>query len=128
MSQEIKLFNTKTRNLETFVPLHDNEVSIYSCGPTVYHYAHLGNLRAYVFADILRRMFVNAGYTVHHIINITDVGHLVGDGDDGQDKLEKGAVREGKNAFDVAQFYTSHRSSFRCVHFPTCNRSYTRTN
>lgn len=106
MSQEIKLFNTKTRNLETFVPLHDNEVSIYSCGPTVYHYAHLGNLRAYVFADILRRMFINAGYTVHHIINITDVGHLVGDGDDGQDKLEKGAVREGKNAFDVAQFYT----------------------
>lgn len=106
MKSEIKLYNTKTRNLETFVPIHDGNVAIYSCGPTVYHYAHIGNLRAYVFADLLHRMFIHNGYTVKHIINITDVGHLVGDGDSGEDKLEKGAAREGKTAWEVAKFYT----------------------
>lgn len=102
----IKLYNTKTRTIEDFKAITPGHVGIYSCGPTVYHYAHIGNLRAYVFADILRRTFVTAGYTVTHIINITDVGHMVGDGDDGQDKLEKGAAREGKNVWEVAKMYT----------------------
>ena len=106
MANEIYLHNTKSRKDELFTPLKKDLVSIYSCGPTVYHYAHIGNLRAYVFADILRRMFVEAGYTVNHIINITDVGHMVGDGDDGQDKLEKGAAREGTNVWEVAKKYT----------------------
>mgnify|MGYP000948517730 FL=1 len=102
----IRLYSTKEREIETFTPIHEDEVGIYSCGPTVYHYAHIGNLRAFVFADILRRTFVYAGYKVNHIINITDVGHLVGDGNDGQDKLEKGAAREGKNVWEVAKMYT----------------------
>jgi cysteinyl-tRNA synthetase len=106
MPQTIKLYNTKTRELDIFSPLHEGNVGIYSCGPTVYHYAHIGNLRAYVFADILRRTLISAGYTVTHLINITDVGHLVGDGDTGEDKLEKGAAREGKGAFEIAKFYT----------------------
>ncbi len=100
------IYNTKSRSIENFTPIRPNEVGIYSCGPTVYHYAHIGNLRSYVFADILRRTFVHAGYKVNHVINITDVGHLVGDGDDGQDKLEKGALREGKNVWEIAKMYT----------------------
>ncbi|MDQ5962746.1 MAG: cysteinyl-tRNA synthetase [Patescibacteria group bacterium] len=103
---DIFLYNTKTRQQEAFVPIHEGGVSIYSCGPTVYHYAHIGNLRAYVFADVLRRMFVQSGFSVKHVINITDVGHLVGDGDMGEDKLETGAKREGKTAWDIAKFYT----------------------
>ena len=76
MSAEIRLYNTKSRQIENFKPIIPNEVGIYSCGPTVYHYAHIGNLRAYVFADVLRRLFVSARYTVKHIINITDVDIL----------------------------------------------------
>ena len=106
MPSEIKLYNTKSRTLEEFKPLVNGEVGIYSCGPTVYHYAHLGNLRACVFADTLHRMFNYAGYKVTHVMNITDVGHLVSDADDGEDKLEKGAKREGKTAWEVAKFYT----------------------
>jgi cysteinyl-tRNA synthetase len=106
MSPEIKLFNTKSRSLETFVPLHKNKVSIYSCGPTVYHYQHLGNMRAAVFADTLHRMFKADGYTINHIINITDVGHNTDDGDNGEDKMEKGSRREGKNVWDIAKMYT----------------------
>lgn len=103
---EIKLYNTKTRTLETFVPLQEGKVSIYSCGPTVYHYQHLGNMRAAVFADTLHRMFKADGYIVNHIINITDVGHNTDDGDDGEDKMEKGSRREGKNVWDIAKMYT----------------------
>lgn len=106
MSPVIHLYNTKSKSIEEFKPITYGEVGIYSCGPTVYHYAHIGNLRSYVFADILRRMFVHAGYKVQHLINITDVGHMVGDGDDGQDKLEKGALREGKSAWEIAKLYT----------------------
>lgn len=105
MKQSITLYNTLTRKEELFTAIHDDFVGIYSCGPTVYHYAHIGNLRAYVFADVLRRTFLYAGYNVKHIINITDVGHMVGDGDDGEDKLEKGAKRDGKTAWQVAKFY-----------------------
>lgn len=104
--QDIRIYNTKTKSTEHFSPIKNKSIGIYSCGPTVYHYAHIGNLRAYIFADVLRRMFVEAGYTVNHVINITDVGHMVGDGDDGQDKLEKGAAREGKNVWEVAKLYT----------------------
>lgn len=106
MSSPIYLYNTKSKSIEEFKPITPGEVGIYSCGPTVYHYAHIGNLRSYVFADVLHRMFVHAGYKVQHLINITDVGHMVGDGDDGQDKLEKGALREGKSAWEIAKIYT----------------------
>ncbi len=106
MSNEIKLFNTKSRSIESFIPITPGKVGIYSCGPTVYHHQHLGNMRAAVFADTLHRMFLSEGYTVSHVINITDVGHLVGDGDEGQDKLEKGAQREGKSVWEIAKMYT----------------------
>ena len=101
----IRLYNTKTRTKEEFVPLRPHEVSMYHCGPTVYNFVHLGNLRSYVFADTLRRMFEWNDYTVKQVINITDVGHLVSDSDDGEDKMQKGARREGKTAWDVAKFY-----------------------
>lgn len=101
----IFLYNTKTKTRELFRPIHENEVRMYHCGPTVYNYAHIGNLRAYVFADTLRRMFEWNGYVVKQVINITDVGHLVSDADEGEDKMQKGAKREGKTAWDVAKFY-----------------------
>lgn len=106
MSTQIRIFNTKTKQLEDFVPEKEGFVGIYSCGPTVYHYQHLGNMRAAVFADTLRRMFVSSEYKVQHVINITDVGHNVDDGDSGEDKMEKGSRREGKNVWEVAKQYT----------------------
>ena len=106
MPDHIKLFNTKTRALEDFKPLTDGYVSIYSCGPTVYHDQHLGNMRAAVFADTLRRMFISNGYEVKHVINITDVGHNVDDSDTGEDKMEKGATREGKTVWEIATMYS----------------------
>lgn len=106
MTSQIALYNTKNRQVEIFTPLVPRKVGIYTCGPTVYNYAHIGNLRAYVFADTLRRMFVSAGYEVKHIINITDVGHLTSDSDTGEDKLEKGALREGKSVWEIAKMYT----------------------
>ena len=87
--KEIYLYNTLTREKDLFKAIDEKELKIYSCGPTVYHYAHLGNLRAYVFADILNNTLREAGYKIKHQINITDVGHLVSDGDEGEDKLEK---------------------------------------
>ncbi len=106
MHDEIKLYNTKTKSLETFTPLKPGHVGIYSCGPTVYHYQHLGNMRAAVFADTLRRMFISSGFDVTHVINITDVGHIVDDQDSGEDKMEKGGRREGKTVWDIAKQYT----------------------
>lgn len=103
---EIYLYNTLTRKKELFIPIHQNQALIYTCGPTVYHFAHLGNLRAYVFADILNNTLKEAGYEVKHQINITDVGHLVTDDDIGEDKLEKGAQREGKSVREIADYYT----------------------
>ncbi len=103
---DIKLFNTESRQLEIFKPIKDGEVSLYTCGPTVYHFAHIGNLRTYVSQDIMKRMFMANGYDVKHIMNITDVGHLTDDGNDGEDKMEKGSLREGKSVWDVAKFYT----------------------
>ncbi len=101
----IFLYNTKTRTKEAFVPIHDKEVRMYHCGPTVYNFVHLGNLRSYVFSDTLRRMFEWNEYKVKQVINITDVGHLVSDSDEGEDKMQKGARREGKTAWDIAKFY-----------------------
>ena len=102
----IKLYNTLTREKDIFIPLQKGAVGMYNCGPTVYHYAHIGNLRAYVFADILRKTLEYDGYDVTQIINITDVGHLVSDEDEGEDKMEKGSAREGKTAQEIAEFYT----------------------
>ena len=103
----IKLFNTLTRRVEDFHPIIPGHVGIYSCGPTVYHFTHIGNLRSFVLADLLRRMFMENGYDVKSVMNITDVGHLTNDDDDsGEDKMEKGAARENKSVWDVAKFYT----------------------
>ena len=105
-SMDIKLHNTLSRNKEVFQPIVLGKVGLYTCGPTVYWFAHIGNLRAYLFADVLRRTLELNGLEVTQIMNITDVGHLVGDGDEGEDKLEVGAKREGKTAWEIAEFYT----------------------
>lgn len=103
---DIVLFNTDGRKKEVFMPRKSGEVTMYSCGPTVYHYAHIGNMRSYVFADTLKRMFLFNNLRVHHIINITDVGHLTSDADDGEDRMLKGARREGKTTAQIAEYYT----------------------
>ncbi len=102
----IRVYNTLTRKKEEFTPLKKGKVSIYSCGPTVYDYATVGNMRAYVFSDLLRRMFEFNKYSVTHVMNITDVGHLTDDADSGEDKLEKGARRENKTVWQVVEHYT----------------------
>ncbi len=101
----MQLYNTLTRKLEAFTPQTPPEVSLYTCGPTVYDYQHIGNYSAYVRWDTLVRALRESGYAVDWVMNITDVGHLVSDADEGEDKLEKGARREGKTAWDVAAFY-----------------------
>lgn len=105
MTSEIKIFNTASRELEPFQPIKDGEVGLYTCGPTVYHYAHIGNLRTYVFEDVLRRMFENNGFKVNHVMNITDVGHLESDADEGEDKMTLAAKREQKSPWDIARFF-----------------------
>lgn len=117
MTKPLKLKNTLTGNVEDFKPLHDKTVRMYNCGPTVYDYAHIGNMRAYIFADILRRTLEWNGYKVNQIVNITDVGHLTSDADQGEDKIEKGALREGKNATQIIHFYTqSFLKDIRSLH------------
>ena len=101
----IKFFNTLTRKKEEFKPIDEKEIKMYSCGPTVYYYAHIGNLRAYLFMDNLRRVLKYNGYRLKHVMNITDVGHLVSDADEGEDKMMKAAKRENKNPFEIAEFY-----------------------
>ena len=103
---QIKLYNTLNRQKNDFVPLNGNEVRIYSCGPTVYNYAFLGNFRTYVFMDNLRRVLEYNGYTLKHVMNITDVGHLESDADEGEDKMEKAARKENKSPYEIAKFYT----------------------
>lgn len=100
-----KLFNTMGRKKQILKPIIDNEIRMYTCGPTVYDYAHIGNLRAYLCWDLLKRVLESDGYSVKHVMNFTDVGHLVSDDDAGQDKMEKGAQRERKSAWQVAEFY-----------------------
>lgn len=102
---KIYLFDTYTREVREFQPLEAGKVGLYTCGPTVYNFAHLGNMRTYIFEDLLRRMLEFNGYEVKHVMNITDVGHLVSDGDTGEDKMEKGSRRTGKTAWEIAEFY-----------------------
>lgn len=101
----IKIYNTLTRKKEEFKPINEKEIRMYSCGPTVYYFAHIGNLRAYLFMDNLRRVLKYNGYKLKHVMNITDVGHLVSDADEGEDKMLKAAKRENKNPFEIAEFY-----------------------
>ncbi|GAO38016.1 cysteine--tRNA ligase [Sphingomonas changbaiensis NBRC 104936] len=101
----LRLFNSLTRSIETFEPVHPGEARVYTCGPTVYNYQHVGNMRAYVFADTLGRILSYKGYALRHVINITDVGHLTSDADEGADKMETAAARAGKSAWDIAKFY-----------------------
>ena len=102
----VKLYNTLTKQKNDFIPLNGNEVRIYSCGPTVYSYAHIGNFRTYIFVDNLRRVLEYNGYILKHVMNITDVGHLESDADEGEDKMEKAAKKEKKSPYEIAEFYT----------------------
>ena len=100
------LYNSASRKKELFVPNHPDIVKMYTCGPTVYHYAHIGNLRSYIMEDILEKYLRYLGYPVKRVMNITDVGHLTSDADEGEDKLLKGARRENKSVLEIARFYT----------------------
>ncbi|NCF75219.1 MAG: cysteine--tRNA ligase [Xanthomonadaceae bacterium] len=102
----LKIYNTLHRKKEIFKPIKKGKAGVYTCGPTVYNYAHLGNLRTYIFADILVRTLRYNKYKTKWVMNITDVGHLTSDADEGEDKLEKGALREKKSVWEIAQFYT----------------------
>ena len=103
--KKIYFYNTLTRKKEEFKPNDKKEIKMYSCGPTVYYFAHIGNLRAYLFMDTLRRVLKYNGYKLKHVMNITDVGHLVSDSDEGEDKMLKAARRENKNPFEITKFY-----------------------
>lgn len=102
----MKLYNTETRKIEEFIPWEENKVKMYTCGPTVYSYAHIGNLRTYIMEDILEKTFRFLGYDVTRVMNITDVGHLTSDADTGDDKMVKSAKKENKSVLDIAKFYT----------------------
>ncbi len=102
----IQLYNSLSRVKETFVPNEPGKMKMYTCGPTVYHFAHIGNLRSYIMEDILEKHFRYSGYEVTRVMNITDVGHLTGDNDEGEDKMVKGALRENKTVMEIARFYT----------------------
>ena len=103
----MKLYITLNKQVEKFIPNEEGKVKMYTCGPTVYHYAHIGNLRTYIFEDILEKGLKFIGYDVIRAMNITDVGHLTSDGDTGEDKMAKGAKREGKTVYEIADFYTN---------------------
>ncbi len=102
----LRLYNTMGRKTEEFKPINSGEALVYACGPTVYNFAHIGNLRTYVFEDILRRVLAFSGYRVRHVMNVTDVGHLTDDADDGEDKMEKRARETGRSVWEIADFYT----------------------
>ena len=102
----MRLYNTLTRKKEEFVPIKAKEVRMYSCGPTVYSFAHIGNFRTYIFTDLLRRALKYNGYKIKGVMNITDVGHLLSDGDTGEDKLQKSAREQNKSPYEIAEFYT----------------------
>lgn len=101
----IRLYNTLSRAVEDFIPREEGKVQMYTCGPTVYHFAHIGNLRTYMMEDVLEKMLRFSGYDVKRVMNITDVGHLTSDGDTGEDKMLKGAKREKKTVLEIAEFY-----------------------
>ncbi|MBQ3497134.1 MAG: cysteine--tRNA ligase, partial [Oscillospiraceae bacterium] len=100
------LYNSATHKKEEFIPNNPDIVKMYTCGPTVYHYAHIGNLRSYIMEDVLEKHLRYVGYNVKRVMNITDVGHLTSDADEGEDKMLKGAKREQKTVMQIAQFYT----------------------
>lgn len=102
----MKLYNTLSKKVEDFSTYEKGIVKMYTCGPTVYHYAHIGNLRTYIFEDILQKSLEYLGYDVKRVMNITDVGHMTSDGDTGEDKMQKGALREHKTVYEIADFYT----------------------
>ncbi|MEG0542625.1 MAG: cysteine--tRNA ligase, partial [Angelakisella sp.] len=102
----MKIYNTLTREKEEFIPREPGKVKMYTCGPTVYHFAHIGNLRSYIMEDVLEKFLRYEGYDVTRVMNITDVGHLASDADTGEDKMLKGAQREHKSVMEIAQFYT----------------------
>jgi len=104
--RSVRLFNTLTRSIDPLKPLVPGAVSIYCCGPTVYNYQHIGNMRTYIFEDLLVRTLRRAGYSVNHVMNITDVGHLVSDADEGEDKMAVAARREKKSSAEIAEYYT----------------------
>ena len=103
---EIQLYNSMSRKTEIFTPIRKEAVGMYACGPTVYNYAHIGNLRTYIFEDLLKRLFLTCGYEVRHVMNITDVGHLTGDADDGEDKMLKSSREKKQSVWEIAEFYT----------------------
>lgn len=105
MPQDLQLYNTLSRSKERFVPLQAGEVKMYTCGPTVYNYAHIGNLRSYIFPDLLKKLLLYLGYEVRQVINFTDVGHLTSDEDLGDDKVEQAAAKAGKTAWEISRFY-----------------------
>lgn len=105
MDNQFRFYNTLTRKIETVIPHEDGKIKMYTCGPTVYHFAHIGNLRTYIMEDILVRGLSYVGYDVKRVMNITDVGHLSSDADTGEDKMLKGAKREHKTVMEVAKFY-----------------------
>ena len=102
----MRIYNTLTRSVEEFIPLEEGKVKLYTCGPTVYHYAHIGNIRNYIGHDILDKTLRLLGYDVYRAMNITDVGHLTSDSDSGEDKMEVARKREHKSAMEIADFYT----------------------
>ena len=102
----MKVYNTLTKKIEEFVPHQEGIVNMYTCGPTVYNYAHIGNFRTYIFEDILEKTLHLLGYKVNRVMNITDVGHMTSDADTGEDKMLKGAKRENKTVYEIADFYT----------------------
>ena len=102
----MKIYNTLSKKVEEFIPYEEKKVKMYTCGPTVYHYAHIGNLRTYIFEDIFEKTLKYLGYDVKRVMNITDVGHLSSDADTGEDKMLKGAEREHKTVYEIADFYT----------------------
>ncbi len=106
MENKVSFYNTLTRKVEPFIPNEDGKVAMYTCGPTVYHYAHIGNLRSYIMEDLLEKMLRYVGYDVTRVMNITDVGHLTSDADSGEDKMLKGAKREHKTVMEIDRFYT----------------------
>lgn len=106
MAHPIYFYNTLTRQTELFQPLEEGRAKIYCCGPTVYNYAHIGNLRTYIFEDLVHRVLEDAGYQVDHVVNVTDVGHLTSDGDEGEDKMIKSARERGMTVWDIAEFFT----------------------
>ena len=106
MENKFQFYNTLTRKVETVIPHEDGKIGMYTCGPTVYHFAHIGNLRSYIMEDVLEKSLRYVGYDVKRVMNITDVGHLSSDADTGEDKMLKGAKREHKTVMEIAKYYT----------------------